>query len=59
MDHLCDVFCQVWVPQFVDDHEYADTAEKSWALALAALVNAWEAYDFSTSAVLNGLSAMA
>ncbi|KAJ7914103.1 hypothetical protein B0H13DRAFT_1873317 [Mycena leptocephala] len=36
----------VWVPQFVDDHGYADTAEKSWALALAALVNAWEAYDF-------------
>lgn len=34
-------------------------AEKSWALALAALVNALEAYDFSTSALLDGFAALA
>ncbi|KAJ7354384.1 hypothetical protein DFH08DRAFT_804304 [Mycena albidolilacea] len=58
-DHFCNILCQVWVPEFIDDHKYADRAEKSWTLALAALANTWEAYDFSMSAASTGFAALA
>ncbi|KAJ7125763.1 hypothetical protein C8R43DRAFT_1111438 [Mycena crocata] len=41
-----EVLRHVWVPDFVKA-EHDDRSEKSWTLALAALSNVWETFDFT------------
>ncbi|KAF7356276.1 hypothetical protein MVEN_00959400 [Mycena venus] len=49
------VICNVWVPDSDEGLVFADDTEKSAALALSALANVWEAFDWSVFTDLHEL----
>ncbi|KAJ7268488.1 hypothetical protein C8J57DRAFT_345733 [Mycena rebaudengoi] len=45
IDIFRTVLYKIWVPQFTTQYKFQDDSEQSWALALVALSNFWEAVD--------------
>jgi hypothetical protein len=43
------VIRDVWVPHWVEDQEFADGVEETWALAIAALSDVWGKIDFPST----------
>jgi hypothetical protein len=50
------VIRSIWVPEFTDQIQLVDQRNESWILALTALTNVWNAFQFSPMSVLQCLA---